>query len=219
MRALITGGSRGIGNAIASKFLENSIEVIAPTREELNLSSNNSIEEFLTKFNTPIDILINNAGVNEISLLENMSDSKILDVLNINLVAPIKLIRSLLPLLKESKNAKIINISSIWSFVSKEGRTIYSISKSGLNALTRSLALELCHVPVLVNSVAPGYVNTELTKKNNTALELENIKNLIPLNRLAEPEEIAEVVYFLSSPQNSYITGQVIIVDGGYTCK
>lgn len=219
MRALITGGSKGIGKAIVSKFVENSIEVIVPTRKELDLSSDNSIEKFSTKFNTPIDILINNAGVNEISLLENLSDSKISDVLNINLVAPIKLIRNLLPFLKESKNAKIVNISSVWSVVSKEGRSIYSISKSGLNALTRSLALELCDIPVLVNSVAPGYVNTDLTLKNNTTSQLEDIKKIIPLKRLADPEEIAEIVYFLSTPQNSYLTGQVIIVDGGYTCR
>ena len=219
MRALITGGSRGIGKAIVSKFVENSIEVIVPTRKELDLSSDNSIEKFSTEFNTPIDILINNAGINEISLLENLSDSKISDVLNINLVAPIKLIRNLLPLLKESKNAKIVNISSVWSVVSKEGRSIYSVSKSGLNALTRSLALEFGQIPILVNSVAPGYINTELTLKNNTDSQLEDIKKIIPLNRLAEPEEIAEIVYFLSSPQNSYLTGQVIIVDGGYTCR
>lgn len=219
MRALITGGSRGIGKAIVSKFTENSVEVIVPTRKELDLSCNNSIEEFSTKFDTQIDILINNAGINEISLLENLSDSRISDVLNINLVSPIKLIRNLLPILKKSKNARIVNISSIWSVVSKEGRSIYSISKSGLNALTRSLALELGHIPVLVNTVAPGYVNTELTQKNNTIAELEKIRSLIPLKRLAEPEEVAEVVYFLSSTQNTYLTGQVIIVDGGYTCR
>ncbi len=218
MRALITGGSRGIGKAIASKFAENSIEVIVPTRKELDLSSDKSIEEFSSKFKTPIDILINNAGINEISLLEDLSDSRISDVLNINLVSPIKLIRNLLPLLKESNNAKIVNISSIWSVVSKEGRSIYSISKSGLNALTRTLALELGKIPVLINSVAPGYINTELTLKNNSAAQLEIIKKLIPLERLAEPQEIAEIVYFLSSPQNTYMTGQVIIIDGGYTC-
>ena len=219
MRALITGGSRGIGKAIVSKFVEKSIDVIVPTRNELDLSSDNSIEEFSAKFNTPIDILINNAGINKISLLENISDSEISEVLMVNLVAPIKLIRNLLPLLKQSNNAKIVNISSIWSIVSKEGRSIYSISKSGIDALTRSLALELAEIPILINSVAPGYVNTELTLKNNSASQLEDIKKLIPLKRLANPKEIAEIVYFLSSPQNSYITGQTIIVDGGYTCR
>jgi len=219
MRALITGGSRGIGKAIVSKFIKNSIEVIVPTRKELDLSSEKSIEEFSTKFKTPIDILINNAGINEISLLEDLSNYRLSDVLNINLIAPIKLIRNLLPLLKGSKNAKIVNISSIWSVVSKEGRSIYSISKSGLNALTRSLALEFGDIPILINSVAPGYIKTELTLKNNTAAQLEDIKKLIPLKRLGEPDEIAEIVYFLSTPNNSYLTGQVIIVDGGYTCR
>jgi len=219
MRALITGGSRGIGKAIVSKFVESSVDVIAPSRSDLDLSNDNSIEEFSAKFDTPIDILINNAGINEISLLEDISDSRISDVLMVNLVAPIKLTRNLLPLLKQSNTAKIVNISSVWSIVSKEGRSIYSISKSGLNALTRSLALELAEIPILVNSVAPGYVNTELTLKNNSAYQLEDIKKLIPLKRLADPKEIAEVVYFLSSPQNSYITGQTIVVDGGYTCR
>jgi len=219
MRALITGGNRGIGKSIVAKFVENSIEVIVPTRKELDLSSDKSIEEFSSKFKTPIDILINNAGINEISILEDLSDSRISDVLNINLVAPIKLIRNLLPLLKKSKSAKIVNISSIWSIVSKEGRSIYSVSKSGLNALTRSLAIELGDIPVLINSVAPGYINTELTLKNNSAEQLEIINELIPLKRLAEPQEIAELVFFLSSPQNTYMTGQVIVIDGGYTCR
>jgi 3-oxoacyl-[acyl-carrier protein] reductase len=121
--------------------------------------------------------------------------------------------------MKRNNYGRIVNISSVWSKVTKPGRLVYSMTKSGLNALTRSLAVELAESNILVNSVAPGYVNTELTKQNNTPAEIEKIKETIPLRRLAEPEEIAETVAFLVSSRNTYITGQVIIADGGYTCR
>jgi 3-oxoacyl-[acyl-carrier protein] reductase len=114
---------------------------------------------------------------------------------------------------------RIVNISSIWSAVSKHARVSYTISKSGVNGMTRALAVELAPFNVLVNAVAPGYVNTELTKQNNTEEQLETIRNTIPVKRLAEPNEIAEVVAFLCSERNTYLTGQVIIVDGGFTCQ
>jgi 3-oxoacyl-[acyl-carrier protein] reductase len=95
----------------------------------------------------------------------------------------------------------------------------YSATKAAINGLTRAQALELAPYNILVNALAPGYVNTDLTKKNNTSVELEAIATQIPLGRLAEPSEIAECVAFLCSPKNSYITGQVIAIDGGYLCK
>ncbi|MEW6558021.1 MAG: SDR family oxidoreductase [Elusimicrobiota bacterium] len=218
MRALVTGGSRGIGKAIIKRFEKESIEVFNPTRKELDLNNYDSIEEFTSRFNTQIDILINNAGINEIDKFENLTDVQIASILNVNLISIIKLTRNLLPLLQQSNYPRIVNISSIWGTVSKEGRSIYSVSKAGLNALTRSLAIEFARIPILINSVAPGYVDTELTKANNTKEQLRRIKKLIPLGRLAEPNEISELVYFLSSPKNTYITGQVIFIDGGYTC-
>ena len=95
----------------------------------------------------------------------------------------------------------------------------YSAAKAGLNGLTRALALELAPYHIMVNAVAPGYINTELTKKNNTPEALERIAEEIPLGRLGEPSEIAECVAFLCSPKNSYMTGQVIVLDGGYLCR
>lgn len=218
MRALVTGGGRGIGKAIVAKFLERSIEVVAPGRQSLDLRDPVSIESFCSRFDGPLDVLVNNAGINEIALFGNLRDSQINDTLNVNLMGPIKLIRGLLQKLEESPCGRIVNISSVWSVVSKEGRSIYSISKSGLNALTRSLATELSDKSILVNCVAPGFVDTELTSKNNSQQQLGAIKEQIPLKRLAEPGEIAELVYFLSSSSNTYITGQTIIIDGGFTC-
>ena len=121
--------------------------------------------------------------------------------------------------MKERKYGRILNISSIWSIVSKEKRSIYSASKSGLDGLTRTLALELSPFNILVNSIAPGYVNTDMINQYNSKKELKKIKEVIPLKRFAEPDEIGELVKFLSSEKNSYITGQIIPIDGGYVLR
>ena len=109
---------------------------------------------------------------------------------------------------------RILNVSSIWSLVGKPRRFAYSVAKSALNGLTRSLAVELADSGVLVNSVAPGFVSTELTRRNNSPEPLATAEGLLPLGRLAEPGEIAELVAFLSSSRNTFVTGQVIIADG-----
>jgi 3-oxoacyl-[acyl-carrier protein] reductase len=116
------------------------------------------------------------------------------------------------------KHGRIVNIGSIWGIITKPGRVTYTLTKSGMGGLTRSMAVELASSNVLVNCVAPGYVNTELTRKNNPLKELEKIKKSIPLQRLAEPNEIAELVCYLCSDKNTYITGQTIAIDGGYLC-
>jgi len=134
------------------------------------------------------------------------------------LIAPFRLIQAVVPQMRERKFGRIVNISSIWSVVSRAGRTTYSMSKGAMNSMTRSLAVELAPFNILINVVAPGYVMTDLTRQNNSEAELEEIRKTIPVQRLAEPAEIAGVVAFLCSDQNTYLTGQTIIVDGGYTC-
>jgi 3-oxoacyl-[acyl-carrier protein] reductase len=121
--------------------------------------------------------------------------------------------------MKRRQYGRIVNVSSVWSLVTKEGRLPYSASKSALNGITRTLAVELAPHNVLVNAVAPGYVNTELTRKNNTPEAIKAFAEQLPIQRLAEPREIAELVAFLCSARNSYITGQVIAIDGGFLCK
>jgi len=217
--ALITGASRGIGLAIANIFKSKNIKVLTPSRQQLDLSSNESIDAFLKRLNVPVDILVNNAGINTIAHTKDISDQNIESTLQLNLVAPLRLIRGIIPQMIQRRFGRIVNISSIWSVVSKSGRVTYAASKAGLNSLTQTLAIELAAYNILANAVAPGYTNTELTKMNNTAEQIEEIKKLIPLGRFAEPEEIAEVVYFLCSEANTYITGQVIVADGGFSCQ
>lgn len=217
--SLVTGGSRGIGKAIVLKLQEEGSRVLAPNRNEMDLASTQSIDKYLSELKQPIDIIVNCAGILTVGSCEKLSSKDFLDIMQVNLIAPFRIISGLVNGMKQRNYGRIVNISSIWGLVSKEGRSIYSASKSGLNGLTKSLALELAPYGILVNAVTPGYVNTELILQNNSAMELEKIKKTIPLQRFAEPREIAEFVSFLCSQRNSYITGQVLPIDGGYLCK
>jgi len=217
--ALITGSSRGIGKAIAEKFKANNYRLLIPSRYEMNLNDISSIEAYCKSINVNIDVIVNCAGINTIAKINDLEDEDLNSMLQINLVAPLKIIQHLNDKMGKNNIGHIVNISSVWSFVSKEGRSGYSATKAAINGVTRTLALELASKNILINSVAPGYVNTELTKKNNSISEIAKITSLIPLQRLAEPEEIANLVYFLSSDMNTYITGQTILIDGGYICK
>ena len=217
--ALITGASRGIGAAIAARLQADGLVVLSPSSEALDLSSTVSIDTYLSQLTDPIDILVNNAGINRLGSIDEISAKDFEDVIQINLLGHFQLTQGLVKGMKARRYGRIVNISSIWSLVSRERRVTYSAAKAGLNGLTRALALELAPYHILVNAVAPGYINTELTKKNNPPEALERIAGEIPLGRLGEPSEIAECVAFLCSPKNSYMTGQVIVLDGGYLCR
>ncbi|MFD0716751.1 SDR family NAD(P)-dependent oxidoreductase [Paenibacillus sp. GCM10027626] len=214
---LVTGASRGIGLAIANKFSSLGYRVLAPSREELDLMSNSSIDAFV-KSVTNVDVIVNNAGINLLSGILELQDIDLNNTMETNLFGPLRLIQGIIPYMIKKRYGRIVNISSIWGGVSKERRVSYSISKSALNGMTRAIAVEVAQYNILVNSLAPGFVNTELTKKNNTEEELKQLSDSIPIRRLAEPIEIAEVAGFLGSENNSYITGQTIFVDGGFTC-
>jgi len=217
---LLTGGSKGIGKAIKEKFIKFNYNVISPTRSELDLSDINSINYFISNnISVEFDVIINNAGINEINLLEDVTNDEIDSMLQINLIAPILLLKSFIPNMKKNNYGRIVNIGSIWAVVSKKGRGLYSSVKNGLHGITNTLALELGEFNILINTVCPGFVLTELTKKNNSPKEISIINEQIPLRRMATPEEIAEFVFFLCSEKNTYITGQKICIDGGYTIQ
>lgn len=216
---LITGGSRGIGAAIAEKFLKEGYKVLCPDRSEMNLSDNKSIEKYCSAISSNLNVIVNCAGINTIAPLDMLSDEDLYEMLQIDLLAPLKIIKCLSEKIFSNSIGHIINISSIWSIVSKEGRCGYTAAKAAINGVTRTLALEFASNNILVNAVAPGFVDTELTHQNNTLEQISQISANIPLGRMATSPEIANLVFFLGSEENSYITGQTIIIDGGYTCK
>ena len=217
--ALITGASKGIGEEIAELFKFSGAKVLTPSHSELDLASNSSVESYASSLTGTIDILVNNAGINLLAELDELDQEVLKKTLQINLVAPLILTKLLAERMKSNRYGRIVNISSIWSVVAKEGRLAYTASKSALNGATRTLAVELGEHGILVNTIAPGYVNTELTSQNNSSEQLRLIRNNIPLKRLAEPNEIAQIAAFLCSEKNSYMTGQVLVADGGYVCR
>lgn len=218
--ALVTGGSRGIGKAVCEKFEAMGYDVVAPTRVELDLSSSVSVERFLELHEKDVyDVIVNNAGINDVNDIENVTDDEIERAMSINLVTPLKLLRKFVPAMKERQYGRIVNIGSIWSIVSKRGRVVYSMTKHGIHGITKTLAVELAEYNILVNTVCPGFTLTELTYKNNTAEQIKRIEQDIPIGRMAQPDEIAAAIAYLADERNTYLTGQLIAVDGGFTSK
>lgn len=215
-KVLVTGSSGGIGRAIVEVLKKtNEYNILTPSRDELELTDSDSIYNYVIR-NNDIDILINNAGINIVNYIQDIKDTDIESMFLTNIIAPIKLIRGIVPHMMEKNYGRIVNISSIWGITSKEKRSIYSATKFGINGITKTLARELGKYNILVDSICPGYVNTEMTKKNVTEIDKKKILKSIPLNRFAEPIEIGYLVKFLISDENTYITGQSIIIDGGF---
>ena len=212
---LLTGASRGIGEAILRE-LEDEFDVVCPSREELDLSSLESISAYFQS-EKEFDIVINNAGINIIKDIESILDDDIVMINQTNLIAPLKLIQHSVKHMKKKRFGKIVNISSIWGIRSKEKRTLYSATKFALIGQTKALARELGEYNILVNAVCPGFTATDLTMQSLSEKEMVDIQNQIPLKRMATPKEIAKSVKFLVSDENSYITGQTLVIDGGYT--
>ena len=236
--ALITGGTRGIGKSIVDQFLLAGANVLATgtnpetieklNREnenpslkylQLNLNDSENVKSFIknTLTSESVDILINNAGINIVADAAEISDDDFQKIQEINVHGPFLIAQAFGKKMIEKKWGRIVNISSIWGVVTRPGRLSYSVSKMALLGINKTLAVEWAKYNVLVNAVSPGFTLTELTKTTNTEEELNIIKDKIPQNRLALPEEIAKGVLFLSSNLNSYIVGQNLIIDGGYT--
>ena len=216
MYILLTGGSRGIGKAIKNIFSASGHIVINPTRQELDLCDIKQVEKYI-KTLPDVDIIINNAGVNNLEDIELESYDNISKIFNINYLAPFFICKHFLPKMKSKNYGRIINIGSIWIDFAKEKRSSYSASKNALHSLTKSITAEYSSYNILCNTISPGYILTDLTLKNNSKEDLENITKQIPLNRLGSVDEIADLVYFLTI-KNTYINGQNIRIDGGYSC-
>ncbi len=218
--ALITGGARGIGAAIRAELEQRGCRVVAPSRAELDLGQPRSIDAYCQAHaELPVDILVNNAGINVLNPIPAVDAATWQAMLQTNLTAALRLIQAFAPGMAGRSWGRILSLSSIFSVVTRERRAAYSMTKAGLNALTRSTAVEFGPAGVLANALAPGYVDTDLTRQNNTPEMLAAIEATIPLRRLARTEELARVAAFLISEENTYLTGQIILVDGGFTCQ
>ena len=168
-KVLITGGSRGIGKAVAERFQKAGSKVVCPTRQEMDLSSPESVEKYIeANKDTVFDVIVNNAGINDINGIEDITDSEIDSMMQVNLMSPIRILRGFATNMKKQKYGRIVNIGSVWAVVSKPGRCIYSATKNGIHGVTNTLAVELAPDNILVNTVCPGFTLTELTYKNNT---------------------------------------------------
>ncbi len=217
---LITGGARGIGAAIAATLSDRGYRVIAPTRSEMDLSISASVEAYLAdNRELPVEILINNAGINILRPIGDINPAEWQAMLQTNLSSALRLIQTFAPGMQAQGWGRILNVSTIFSLVTKELRAAYSMTKAALNSLTRSAAVELGPAGVLVNALAPGYVDTALTRQNNSPEAIAAIAASIPLRRLAQANELARSAAFLVSEENTYLTGQTIVVDGGFTCQ
>ena len=161
--------------------------------------------------------MINNAGINKINSIDLIKENEWDTINNVNLRGPFLLTKKMALIMKNQNFGKIVNIASIFGVVSKAKRAVYSTTKWGMVGFTKAVALDLAPYNILVNSVSPGFVDTELTKKVLGEKGIKKIVKSIPQNRLATPKEVAKIVVFLSSDNNSYLTGQNIIVDGGFT--
>lgn len=214
----ITGGSRGIGRSIKTYFEMNGAKTIAPTRNELDLLSRESISAYMDSLHEIPDIVIHCAGLNIKSELDRIDLSDVDSVFQVNFDSIVQILNHLVDGMKK-KGGKIILVTSLYSFVSREGRLSYSSSKCALDGLCRTLALELAPYSILINCVAPGYVMTNMTRKNLSDSEIEEIKKLLPTGRFQEETEISSLVGFLCSDSNKSITGQSIAIDGGFLCR
>lgn len=228
--ALVTGGTRGIGRAIAQRLAAEGAQVIVTGRTEhdrapegcryqgIDFESAEKTEIFSRKVaEWKVDILVNNAGINKIGPFDELAYTDFKTIQQVNVHVPFLVCQSVLPHMKKQKWGRIVNISSIFGKVSKALRSPYSASKFALDGMTVALAAEVASFGILANCVAPGFIDTDLTRRILGESGIKELTSQIPIGRLGKPDEIAGFVTWLCSSENTYISGQNIAIDGGFT--
>ena len=234
-KILITGASGGIGSAISDKYFENNFTLVLTSSSDerlLNLKNKYGSNHFyykvdfsnednlqdcldkLSKDHKDISVIVNNAGKNHDNLIFRMKKEQWSDVIQTNLNSNYQIIKSLLPNMLSNKYGKIIGISSIVGSTGNPGQANYVASKSGVVGLYKSIALEVAKRNINVNTVSPGFISTSMTEKLNDD-QKKTYLSRIPMSRFGKPEDVANLVYFLTSDQSSYITGQNFHINGG----
>jgi len=237
--ALITGAGRGIGKQVAIKFAKDGYNIAVnyiiknqesdETIEEIKAlgvevlgvegdiskfeNSERIVEETIQKFGQ-IDVLVNNAGITKDTLLMRMKPEDFTKVIDVNLVGTFNMTKNVIPYMMKKRSGRIISVASVVGVSGNAGQCNYAASKAGIIGFTKSLAKELASRNILVNAVAPGFIETNMTDVLQDNVK-ENIMKQIPLNRMGSAEDVANVIHFLASEASSYVTGQVIHVDGG----
>ena len=230
--ALVTGASRGIGKAIAEKLKADNYKVLGTATTDsgvdtlntngfegylLDLNSKNSIDNFWSQLesdNTTISVLVNNAGITRDNIILRMSDEEWSDIMNVHLYGTFQLSKRALKMMLKNKWGRIINISSASASIGNRGQSNYAAAKAGVEAFTKSLAKEVGKRDITINSVAPGFISTDMTE-NNKGVNADNLVKEIPLGRFGKSEEVASLISFICSDGASYITGQTIHINGG----
>ena len=227
--ALITGGTRGIGLSIAHALGEAGAKLVLVNRtdpvggvQELKDSVPQKTIDFTLEKHGRVDILVNNAGVAQHGDTDEFNDDMLDKIMDVNVDVVFRMCRSAIPPMKKQGEGVILNIGSISGLVSNipQPQTAYNASKAAVHMMTKSLASDYADQNIRVNAIAPGYIRTEMTnlpKENEHWYPTWN--ELTPMNRMAETHEVASAALFLCSPASSYVTGEVLVVDGGYTTR
>jgi len=242
--ALVTGGTRGIGLAIAHALGEAGAKLIVASRTDkhggleslekagydviyfkadlTDLSKPQELVDFVLNKKGSLDILVNNAGVAQHGYIEKFDDKKLNKIMDINVDAVFRMCRSAIIPMKEQGEGVILNIGSISGIVSNipQRQVAYNASKAAVHMMTKSLASDFADKNIRVNAIAPGYIRTEMTQGGIDDKEMFSVwKNMTPMGRVGEPEEIAAAALFLCAPASSYVSGEVLVVDGAYLTR